>query len=232
VFGDGGARHTGTHHFFTANSRHAKLSAGLFRTGAEVRVKCRTYIGDAAVQALIKQATFIRNAAMDAITLLKQDHANVKAMFQQYEELGERAFANKKKLADKICLELTKHATAEEEIFYPAVREASEESEDQVDEATVEHASAKDLIGQLAHMDPHDDLYDAKVKVLGEYIAHHVKEEEGEMFPSAKKAGLDLNALGDQIAARKEEIEFVPPVPTIPPNGDARLGARGTRGVP
>lgn len=166
---------------------------------------------------------------MDAIALLKQDHANVKAMFKQYEELGERSFAGKKKLADKICLELTKHATAEEEIFYPAVREASKDSEDQVDEATVEHASAKELIGQLMQMDLYDDLYDAKVKVLGEYIAPHVKEEEGEMFPSAKKAGLDLNALGDQIAARKGEIDFVPPAPTMTPNGDAFLGARGTR---
>ena len=150
---------------------------------------------------------------MDAITLLKQDHANVKAMFKEYEELGDRAFASKKKLADKICLELTKHAMAEEEIFYPAVREATKEAEDLVDEATVEHASAKALISQLGQMDPHDELYDAKVKVLGEYINHHVKEEEGEMFPNAKKAGLDLQALGERIAARKEEIDFIPPEP-------------------
>jgi len=148
---------------------------------------------------------------MDAITLLKQDHATVKAMFKEYEALGDRAFASKKKLADKICLELTKHATAEEEIFYPAIRDDSKENEDLVDEATVEHASAKALISQLSQMDPHDDLYDAKVKVLGEYIDHHVKEEEGEMFPKAKKAGVDLNALGQQIEARKEEIDFIPP---------------------
>ncbi len=147
----------------------------------------------------------------DAIALLKQDHANVKAMFKEFEGLGDRAFTSKKKLADRICLELTKHATAEEEIFYPAVRAASKEAEDLVDEATVEHSSAKDLIAQIGEMDPHDELFDAKVKVLGEYINHHVKEEEGEMFPLAKKADLDLQAMGREIEARKDEVDFVPP---------------------
>ncbi len=147
----------------------------------------------------------------DAIALLKQDHANVKAMFQQFEALGDRAFATKKRLADKICLELTKHATAEEELFYPAVREAAADAEDLVDEATVEHATAKDLIAQIGAMDAHDELFDATVKVLGEYIDHHVKEEEGEIFPQAKRAGLDLQTMAREIEARKEEIEFVPP---------------------
>lgn len=147
----------------------------------------------------------------DAIAVLKQDHANVKAMFKEFEELGERAFTGKKKLADKICLELSKHATAEEEIFYPAMRAASKEAEDLVDEATVEHSTAKDLIAQISEMDPHDDLFDAKVKVLGEYIEHHVKEEEGEMFPKARQAGLDLQGMAREIEARKDEIEFVPP---------------------
>jgi iron-sulfur cluster repair protein YtfE (RIC family) len=149
----------------------------------------------------------------DAVALLKQDHDEVKAMFEQYEELGDRAFAAKQKLAEKICLELTKHAIAEEEIFYPAVRSDADDADDLVDEATVEHASAKDLIAQIHAMDPHDDLYDAKVKVLGEYIEHHVKEEEKEMFPLAKKAGIDLVALGERIQARKEEIDDIPPMP-------------------
>ncbi|KQQ45781.1 hemerythrin [Duganella sp. Leaf126] len=152
----------------------------------------------------------------DAVALLKQDHDEVKAMFKQYEELGDRAFASKQKLAEKICLELTKHAIAEEEIFYPAVRADVDDSDDLVDEATVEHASAKDLIAQIHAMDPHDDLYDAKVKVLGEYIEHHVKEEEQEMFPMAKKAGIDLVALGEQIQSRKDEIDEIPPA-MIPP---------------
>lgn len=145
----------------------------------------------------------------DAIALLIEDHEHVKSMFEQYEELGDRAHVSKHKLALQICEELTKHATAEEEIFYPAVRQATKE-EDLVDEAVVEHASAKDLIAQIISMEPTDDLYDAKVKVLGELIDHHVKEEEGEMFPKARKAKLDLMALGEAIAARKEQIELPP----------------------
>jgi iron-sulfur cluster repair protein YtfE (RIC family) len=150
---------------------------------------------------------------IDAVALLKQDHDEVKAMFKQYDELGDRAFVAKQKLAEKICLELTKHAMAEEEIFYPAMRAEGEDAEDLVDEATVEHASAKELIAQIHGMDPHDDLYDAKVKVLGEYINHHVQEEENEMFPKAKDAGVDLMALGQQIQARKDEIDEIPPMP-------------------
>ena len=142
---------------------------------------------------------------MDAIALLTEDHAKVKAMFEQYEGLGDRAHATKQKLAMQICTELTKHATAEEEIFYPAVRAATKD-DDLVDEATVEHASAKDLIEQIMSMDSEDELFDAKIKVLGEQIEHHVEEEEGEMFPKARKAGLDLVALGEEIQARKDEI--------------------------
>ncbi|WP_035373164.1 hemerythrin domain-containing protein [Pseudoduganella violaceinigra] len=147
---------------------------------------------------------------MDALKLLKQDHADVKALFKDYENLGGRAFAGKKKLVDKICLELTKHATIEEEIFYPALRAAAPDSEDQLDEAEVEHASVKALVSQLTQMDPHDDLYDAKVKVLGEYVNHHVKEEESEMFTKARQSGLDLTAIGQQMGARKDEVEVVP----------------------
>jgi hemerythrin superfamily protein len=142
----------------------------------------------------------------DAVALLKADHDNVKALFEQYEGLGDRATSAKKKLATQICLELTKHATAEEEIFYPAVRGADDDNEDIVDEATVEHASAKDLIAQILSMEPGDDLYDAKVKVLSEQIKHHIKEEESEMFKKARDSDLDLVALGEEIAARKEEI--------------------------
>jgi len=146
--------------------------------------------------------------AMDAVALLTQDHENVKALFEQFEASGDKAYANKKKLAMKICLELTKHATAEEEIFYPAVQAIGGETEDLVDEAQVEHAAAKELIAQILSMDPHDELYDAKVKVLSEQIEHHVQEEEGEMFPKAREAGLDLIALGEAIEARKAEIEL------------------------
>ena len=142
----------------------------------------------------------------DAISMLTAEHREVAAMFKQYQELGERAYVSKKKLADRICTALSLHATVEEEIFYPALRAASKEAADLLDEAEVEHASAKDLIAQIEEMDPEDDLYDAKVKVLGEQIEHHVKEEEGEMFPKAKKTGMDMVALGDEMAMRKDEL--------------------------
>ncbi|MFC0132743.1 hemerythrin [Massilia eurypsychrophila] len=142
----------------------------------------------------------------DAISMLTADHREVATMFEQYEGLGDRAKASKKKLADQICTALTLHAAIEEEIFYPALREKSKEAADLLDEALVEHAGAKDLIAQLQEADPEDDLYDAKVKVLGEQIEHHVKEEEGEMFPIAKKAGLDMAALGSEMAMRKDEL--------------------------
>ena len=143
---------------------------------------------------------------IDAIAMLTAEHKDVKAMFEQYEGLGERAKSGKKKLADQICTALTLHATIEEEIFYPALRAASKDAADLLDEAEVEHAGAKDLIAQIQEMDPEDDLYDAKVKVLGEQIDHHAGEEEREMFPKAKKAGLDLVALGDEMTMRKDEL--------------------------
>ena len=143
----------------------------------------------------------------DAIALLTTQHREVEAMFKQFEELSDRAKASKKKITDKICNALIMHATIEEEIFYPAVREASKETEELVDEAVVEHASAKDLIAQLQEMDPDDDLYDAKVKVLSEQIEHHVEEEEKEMFPKVRKMGLDLAALGQEMMQRRDEIE-------------------------
>jgi len=145
-------------------------------------------------------------AGQDAIALLTADHREVKEMFEQFEELGDRAKASKEKLKDKICKALIAHTTIEEEIFYPAMRAKGEDAEDMVDEAVVEHASAKDLIKQLQEMQPDDDLYDAKVKVLGEQIDHHVQEEEKEMFAKARKSGLDLLALGQEMALRKQEL--------------------------
>ncbi len=141
----------------------------------------------------------------DAIALLIDDHKKVKAAFKEFEGLGDHAFVSKKKLADEICLALTKHTQAEEEIFYPAVRKAVKEGGDLVDEAVVEHASAKELIAQIQAMSAEEDLFDAKVKVLSEQIDHHVKEEEEEMFPKAKKV-LDKEtetALVEQMEAFK-----------------------------
>ena len=143
----------------------------------------------------------------DAIQLLTADHAEVKKLFKSYEKLikDEADTEEKRELAEQICMMLTVHAAIEEEIFYPSAREVLEE-QDLIDEAAVEHASAKDLIAQIQDSEPDDELYDAKVKVLGEYIDHHVKEEQDEIFPKVKKAGLDLAALGEELSTRKEEL--------------------------
>jgi hemerythrin superfamily protein len=142
----------------------------------------------------------------DVTALLTEDHDKVKQLFKQYEKLKEVGSSDEKAvLAAEICLELTVHAQVEEEIFYPAVREATDD-DDLMDEAEVEHASAKDLIAQIGEMDPEDDMFDARLKVLGEYVNHHVQEEEKEMFPKARNAKVDLKTLGDEVQARKEVL--------------------------
>jgi hemerythrin superfamily protein len=141
----------------------------------------------------------------DAIAMLVADHKKVKSLFEQFENLSDRSKASKKKIADQICMELSVHAELEEQVFYPAVR-GPVHDDDLMDEAIVEHASAKELIAQILEMDPGDDLYDAKVKVLSEQIDHHVGEEEGDMFPKVRKGKTDLVALGEQMAAFKEKI--------------------------
>ena len=142
----------------------------------------------------------------NALKLLSEDHKKVKKMFKEFEKLKEGGSARKTELVRQICMELTIHAQVEEEVFYPAVRDAIDD-DDLMDEADVEHASAKDLIAQIQSMSPGDDHYDAKVTVLGEYINHHVKEEEDEMFPKVRKAKVDVAALGAEIAQRKQEMQ-------------------------
>ena len=144
--------------------------------------------------------------APDAISLLKADHAAVAKLFEQYDKLGERAHAKKEKLARTICNELKIHTRIEEEIFYPAVEAVLPKEQDLLDEAQVEHDGAKNLIAQLDAAQADDDKFDAKVKVLGEYIKHHVKEEHTEMFPKVKKTKLDLRELGMRLAFRKGEL--------------------------
>jgi hypothetical protein len=141
----------------------------------------------------------------DAIALLKADHRAVEALFEKFE--GARGDGAKEKIARRICLELTVHAQIEEEIFYPACEGKVEE--DLLKEAYVEHDGAKVLIAEIEAGGPDDDYYDAKVKVLSEQIEHHVEEEEKRMegmFSQARKAGLDMDALGDQLRARKEQL--------------------------
>lgn len=142
----------------------------------------------------------------DAVALLKQDHRTVEELFEQFEKAS--GDGRKQKLAEQICLELSVHAQIEEEIFYPACEGKVEE--DLLQESYVEHDGAKVLIAEIIAGGPkEDEYYDAKVKVLSEEIEHHVEEEEKRMeglFAQAKKAGLDMEALGEQLAARKAEL--------------------------
>ena len=139
-----------------------------------------------------------------AITLLKADHREVAGWFEEYEQLS--AEAEKLSLFNKIALALKVHTQIEEEIFYP--EERGEVEDDLLDEAYVEHQGAKNLIAEIEGMTPSDQFYDAKVKVLGEYITHHVKEEEqpGGVFAQAKRGNEDLDAMGERLKARKEEL--------------------------
>jgi hemerythrin superfamily protein len=140
----------------------------------------------------------------EATALLRADHKLVAGLFADYEKT--RSSAKKKQLVAKICTELSVHAQVEEEIFYPAVKLALKDKE-LVPEATVEHATVKDLIAQIEGVEPDGEMFDAKVKVLAEYVKHHVKEEHDEMFPKARKASrLDMVALGAELATRKAEL--------------------------
>ena len=158
------------------------------------------------MKAASKSAT--TDNAQDAIVLLTDDHKTVQKLFNEYEKLTQNDAEEEEKaaLAKQICMELAVHAQIEEEIFYPAVRDAIAET-DLLDEAEVEHASAKDLIAQLGAMAPGEELFDAKVTVLGEYVNHHITEEQDEMFPKVKKAKLDTASLGAELLERKQELQ-------------------------
>lgn len=142
----------------------------------------------------------------DAISLLKADHRQVEAWFAEFD--AARSASKKQRLASNICDALITHMTIEEEIFYPAFLEATEDK-DMHHEAVVEHAGAKKLISEIRQLSPEDDYFDAKVTVLSEMIKHHVKEEEqpGGMFAEAKKSELDLAALGEQLLERKRGLQ-------------------------
>ncbi|HWT54732.1 MAG TPA: hemerythrin domain-containing protein [Rhodocyclaceae bacterium] len=150
--------------------------------------------------------TRARSSEKNVIQLLQEDHRKVQKLFKEFEKhAGQGDEPGKVEIAEQICMELKVHTQIEEEIFYPALYDAFDEP-DLVDEAVVEHASAKELIEQIEDMVGSDDLYDAKVKVLGEYVNHHIEEEEKEIFPKAKKCGLDLEGLGESMVFRKDEL--------------------------
>ena len=164
-----------------------------------------------------------RSRSQDAIALLTQDHRRVQKMFKQAEKLDREEDAEElQQLVQLACQELTLHTQLEEELFYPAVAAAvNEKSQDLVQEAQIEHNSAKQLIAQLEQSSPQDESYQAMFKVLGEYVNHHIQEEEKEMFPAAKKAKVDVKAIGQEILQQKEAAGM----------GDASSsqGAQGSR---
>ena len=150
--------------------------------------------------------TTARRSKNDAIKLLTADHAKVKKMFKEFQKLSKKNDeAGKEELAAQICKELTIHAQLEEEIFYPAAREAIDD-DNLMNEAAVEHQAAKDLIKRIQSTESSDPTYDALVTVLGEYVNHHVEEEQNELFPKVEKAKMDLEEIGSEIAERKEAL--------------------------
>jgi hemerythrin superfamily protein len=147
--------------------------------------------------------TQAKTRPQEATAMLRADHEKVSGLFQDFDKA--RSAERKRALAAQICTELTIHTQIEEEIFYPAVKEALGDHE-LVPEANIEHGSIKDLISQVQLGEQEGEVFEARVKVMGEYVKHHVKEEHDEMFPKARKAELDMRELGARMAGRKAEL--------------------------
>ena len=147
---------------------------------------------------------------MNPFTLLKEDHKKVKALFKEFEETGDRAFKKKEEISQKVFTELEIHTTIEEEILYPSIERAAKEkdTEELVKEAFAEHAVVKDLIDEMKEIGCEDENFAAKFKVMQENVEHHIEEEEGELFPKAKKIlGDQSEEIGDEMKERKEELK-------------------------
>ena len=155
--------------------------------------------------ALVEERESVQTGGKDATALLKADHRKVSDLLKEFEEAEG---ARKRKIATQICNELTVHARIEEEIFYPAARQHLQgEDQELVNEADVEHATIKGLVGRIEKTAMSDEHFEAFVTVLGEYVKHHVKEEENELFPKLKRTGLDLRELGTQLEERKMALQ-------------------------
>jgi len=149
----------------------------------------------------------VSEGEVNAVDLLKKDHDDVDALFKEYEMLaeGDGDASDRRALSTRICGMLAVHAMIEEEIFYPAARKAEVDA-DLLDEAEIEHGSAKELIAQIGAAEASEPLYDARVKVLGEYIRHHVMEEENELFPACRKSDMDMAEIGARLDKRKGQL--------------------------
>jgi len=146
-----------------------------------------------------------QQTAGNAFDVLEEDHREVEEWFDEYDELKDSDEDRKAELAEKICLALKVHTQIEEEIFYPQAREATKDN-DLIDEAVVEHATVKNLIGEIEAMEVGDEFYDAKIRVLGEMVKQHIKEEEEELFPELQSTKMDLDAVGKKLAERKQDL--------------------------
>jgi len=146
-----------------------------------------------------------QRASRNAFDVLEEDHREVEEWFDEYDELKDSDEDRKADLAEKICRALKVHAQIEEEIFYPQAGEASQDN-DLIDEALVEHATVKNLIAEIEAMEVGEELYDAKIRVLGEMVKQHIKEEEEELFPEIQSTKMDLAAVGKELAERKQEL--------------------------
>ncbi|HUC12218.1 MAG TPA: hemerythrin domain-containing protein [Stellaceae bacterium] len=151
----------------------------------------------------VKTSTAAKSAT-DALQLLEEDHRKVEELFDEYDEMSGDD-QRRGELADQICRELTVHAQIEEEIFYPRAREATKDNE-LIDEAIVEHASVKHLIKEIEEIEPGEELFDARIRVLEEMVKRHIQEEEEELFPELTAAGMDIDAVGEELARRKQEL--------------------------
>jgi hemerythrin superfamily protein len=198
---------TGTAKASTAKTGTAKASMAKASTGKAATTKATPSATSRAKPKTGARATRKTSRAAtrptDALTLLKADHKDVRGWFDEHDRTDDAG--RKQELADQICLALTVHTQIEEEIFYPAAYDALDD-DDLLDEAEIEHASAKALIAEIRAGKVGEPLFDARVTVLGEYVKHHVEEEEKEMFPECRASDMDLKALGEQVARRKDEL--------------------------
>lgn len=173
------------------------------------------------------------DAPRDAIALLKQDHRIVEQLLDEFEDADDDQLQS---IAERVCQLLTVHAQIEEELVYPAAKQSFDDEEDidLVNEANVEHQSAKDLIAKIEGMTSEDETFKATVTVLGEYVKHHVKEEENELFPSLKKTEIDLKELGTQLNERKMALMQelgIEPVEEVPATRRRSTGSSGRSGA-
>ncbi|HET9694192.1 MAG TPA: hemerythrin domain-containing protein [Steroidobacteraceae bacterium] len=181
-----------------------KQSSSRRKTAAKSKTSSRGRSSSGRRATTSRSRSASRRTPQDAIALLKADHREVDVLVQQFERTRSD---RKEAIARRICNALTVHARIEEELLYPAARNVLDRDDtDIVDEADVEHATIKQLVTDVESSSPSDALYDAKVKVISEYVKHHVKEEERELFPKLRRSGLDLQALGTQLAERKQAL--------------------------